>query len=170
MGLFDALLGRRKVAGPAPDRLFALSTAYVDLEAYLNTTTTWSLDTDVDILNTATGQLQATVSVSSANGAGNESGTLVPQAAQALLRWSTGEVVNGRFVRGRTFIPGLNTSSIDGGEVASAVRSGIVTQMTQMISDANSELVVWSRTNGVAVPVTAVSVWDEWAILRGRRY
>ena len=33
MGLFDALLGRRAVKGPAPDRLFALSTAYVDLEA-----------------------------------------------------------------------------------------------------------------------------------------
>jgi hypothetical protein len=33
MGLVDALLGRRKVKGPAPDRLFALSTAYVDLES-----------------------------------------------------------------------------------------------------------------------------------------
>lgn len=33
MGLFDALLGKRSVKGPAPDRLFALSTAYVDLEA-----------------------------------------------------------------------------------------------------------------------------------------
>jgi hypothetical protein len=33
MGFFDALLGRRKVKGPAPDRLFALSTAYVGLEA-----------------------------------------------------------------------------------------------------------------------------------------
>ena len=32
MGLFDALLGRRKVKGKAPDRLFALSTAYVTLE------------------------------------------------------------------------------------------------------------------------------------------
>jgi hypothetical protein len=32
MGLRDALLGRRKVTAPAPDRLFALSTAYVDLE------------------------------------------------------------------------------------------------------------------------------------------
>ncbi len=39
MGLFDALLGRRKVAGPAPDRLFALSTAYVDLETQQNITT-----------------------------------------------------------------------------------------------------------------------------------
>jgi hypothetical protein len=33
MGLFDALLGgRKKLKGPAPDRLFALSTAYVTLE------------------------------------------------------------------------------------------------------------------------------------------
>jgi hypothetical protein len=32
MGLRDALTGRHKVKGPAPDRLFALSTAYVGLE------------------------------------------------------------------------------------------------------------------------------------------
>jgi hypothetical protein len=32
VGFLDALLGKRKVAGPAPDRLFALTTAYVDLE------------------------------------------------------------------------------------------------------------------------------------------
>ena len=33
MGLFDALLGRRKVAGPAKtDRLFAITTAYVTLQ------------------------------------------------------------------------------------------------------------------------------------------
>jgi PspA associated protein B len=32
MGFLDALLGKRKVQGPAPDRLFALTTAYVDLE------------------------------------------------------------------------------------------------------------------------------------------
>jgi hypothetical protein len=34
MGFFDALLGRRKVAGPAKsDRLFAMSTAYVALDS-----------------------------------------------------------------------------------------------------------------------------------------
>jgi PspA associated protein B len=32
MGFLDILTGRRKVAGPAPDRLFALSTAYVTLQ------------------------------------------------------------------------------------------------------------------------------------------
>ena len=36
MGFFDALLGgRRKLSGPAPDRLFAMTTAYVQLETGL---------------------------------------------------------------------------------------------------------------------------------------
>jgi hypothetical protein len=32
MGLFDVLTGRRKLAKPAPDRLFAMTTAYVAME------------------------------------------------------------------------------------------------------------------------------------------
>src|ERR687888_2415246 len=32
MGFLDALLGRRKIKGPAPDRLFAITTAAVTLE------------------------------------------------------------------------------------------------------------------------------------------
>jgi hypothetical protein len=36
LGFFDALLGgKRKLSGPAPDRLFAMSTAYVQLETAL---------------------------------------------------------------------------------------------------------------------------------------
>ena len=39
MGFLDALLGKRKLKGPAPDRLFALSTAYVGLDAQQGITT-----------------------------------------------------------------------------------------------------------------------------------
>jgi hypothetical protein len=39
VGFLDALLGRRKVKGPAPDRLFAVTTAYVDLESQQGITT-----------------------------------------------------------------------------------------------------------------------------------
>jgi PspA associated protein B len=35
MGLLDVLMGRRKLAGPAADRLFAISTAYVTLQTSL---------------------------------------------------------------------------------------------------------------------------------------
>jgi PspA associated protein B len=39
MGFMDALLGRRKLDMPAPDRLFAISTAYVKFETELSITT-----------------------------------------------------------------------------------------------------------------------------------
>jgi hypothetical protein len=38
MGFFDVITGKRKLAGPAPDRLFAMSTAYVTLQAQLDIT------------------------------------------------------------------------------------------------------------------------------------
>jgi len=38
MGFLDVLTGRRKLAAPAPDRLFAMSTAYVTLETSLEIT------------------------------------------------------------------------------------------------------------------------------------
>src|SRR3954468_25045281 len=33
MGFLDALLGKRKIKGPAPDRLFAITTAAIELES-----------------------------------------------------------------------------------------------------------------------------------------
>ncbi|HET9105519.1 MAG TPA: hypothetical protein VFN55_19380 [Solirubrobacteraceae bacterium] len=39
MGLLDVLTGRRKLAQPAPDRLFAITTAYVTLQTGLQITT-----------------------------------------------------------------------------------------------------------------------------------
>jgi hypothetical protein len=36
MGLFDVLTGRHKLAKPAPDRLFAISTAYVTMQTSLS--------------------------------------------------------------------------------------------------------------------------------------
>jgi hypothetical protein len=38
VGFLDVLTGRRKLAAPAPDRLFAMSTAYVTLETSLSIT------------------------------------------------------------------------------------------------------------------------------------
>ena len=40
MGLFDVITGKRKLAKPAPDRLFAISTAYVTMQTSLGLTST----------------------------------------------------------------------------------------------------------------------------------
>jgi hypothetical protein len=39
LGLFDVITGRRKLSQPAPDRLFAMSTAYVTMQTELGLTT-----------------------------------------------------------------------------------------------------------------------------------
>jgi hypothetical protein len=39
MGFLDVLIGKRKLAGPAPDRLFAISTAYVKFQTELDIST-----------------------------------------------------------------------------------------------------------------------------------
>jgi hypothetical protein len=39
MGFLDVLIGKRKLSGPAPDRLFAISTAYVKFETELGVIT-----------------------------------------------------------------------------------------------------------------------------------
>jgi hypothetical protein len=53
MGFLDVLTGRRKVAGPAPDRLFAMSTAYVRLETELEITSRGSAAIVFQPLSTA---------------------------------------------------------------------------------------------------------------------
>jgi hypothetical protein len=75
MGLFDALLGRRKVKGPAPDRLFALTTAYVGLETAQGVTTRGSAAIVFQPL--ATGDFQSIVKDMEevVSGVGGETGT-----------------------------------------------------------------------------------------------
>jgi hypothetical protein len=53
MGLLDVILGRRKLAGPAPDRLFAISTAYVKFETELGITSRGSAAIVFQPLSTA---------------------------------------------------------------------------------------------------------------------
>jgi hypothetical protein len=53
MGFLDVLLGKRKLAGPAPDRLFAMSTAYVTLETSLSITSRGSAAIVFQPLSTA---------------------------------------------------------------------------------------------------------------------
>jgi hypothetical protein len=53
MGFLDALTGRRKLAGPAADRLFAMSTAYVTLESGLSITSSGAAAVVFQPLSTA---------------------------------------------------------------------------------------------------------------------
>jgi hypothetical protein len=77
MGFMDALLGRRKTKASAPDRLFAITTAYVTLEAQHSITTQGAAAIVFQPL--ATGDFQQIVAdvEETVRGTGQETGTNV---------------------------------------------------------------------------------------------
>nr|CRY97468.1 hypothetical protein [uncultured prokaryote] len=111
--------------------------------------------------------------------------SVVSNADQVLIRWSTDEVLDGRFIKGRMFLPNVAGSANAGGEVA-AVPSGNIAGAAQDMAIAVG-LYVWHRPrpakpagpggvppattarDGAAVDVVTATVWREFAVLRGRR-
>lgn len=77
MGLLDVLAGRRKLSKPAPDRLFALSTAYVTFETALSIRTRGVAGIVFQALATADFEQLARDMVEVVEGTSSDSGTTV---------------------------------------------------------------------------------------------
>lgn len=134
---------------------------------------TWVVETSGRELDSATGALTgAWVEPTNQSGAGALAGNTVPDVAQVLLRWSTGQVVNGRFLKGRTYLPGLASASILEGNILPATVTTIQTAVNAFIAAAHG-FGVWHRPVGGAggdhVVANGGSVWTEFAVLRQRR-
>ncbi|MDQ3850747.1 MAG: hypothetical protein M3296_09075 [Actinomycetota bacterium] len=89
MGFLDALLGgRKKLKGPAPDRLFALSTAYVTLQTAHGITTRGVAGIVFQPLATADFEAIATEMEEVLRGTGAETGTTIETADDSYgYRW-----------------------------------------------------------------------------------
>jgi hypothetical protein len=77
MGLFDILAGRRRLAKPAPDRLFAMSTAYVTFQTELSIASRGVAGIVFQALATADFEQIATDMVEVVEGTSSDSGTTV---------------------------------------------------------------------------------------------
>ena len=149
---------------------------------WLTLTTNW-LDDDVSFtvkgevnrFAAANGELQQIFSHSdrpTRTGAGG--GNSTPRIAQALLRWRTDDIVNGRLVKGRNFIPGIpSTGLTDTGLLQPVIHAGIADAGQQIIDDSGALVVVWHRpvngAGGSEHRVTGASCWEQFAMLHGRR-
>lgn len=96
----------------------------------------------------------------------------VSDATQVLMQWRTGVVRAGREVRGRTFVPGLQTPALSGGNLDNNTRSMFVGAQANLL-DPGLGFGVWSRPKegapGAHIQVAGGSVWNELAVLRRRR-
>lgn len=151
----------------------ALGTFWGAVDGALDNSVQWSVRGEGIEIDDATGTLVdswAEASAKTGQGAGNDNP--VPDAAQVLVRWRTSSVVNGRFLVGRQFIPGLGAlNSTDGNVGGTSIT--IVQNAANALIASGTGLVVWHRPGpsgtGSSTAVSTASVWSELAVLRKRR-
>lgn len=96
-------------------------------------------------------------------------GDMLPRAAQLQVTLKTGVYAGGREIKGKMYLPGFLSAYSDiSGRVDDALRAAYVAVFDTLLS-AGPDLVVWSRKNGVAYPVSAGAPNSEFAVLRSRR-
>jgi hypothetical protein len=107
VGFLDVLTGRRKLAGPAPDRLFAMSTAYVTLQTALSIESRGAAAIVFQPLSTADFQSIVAEMEEIVRATASDSGTTVSSSDDAYgFRWL---VLRGRELDG--LVVGINAVS-----------------------------------------------------------
>jgi hypothetical protein len=126
---------------------------------------------ETEIIDPATGQITGTTSAADVAVPMSGSGDMLPLTTQALIRWRTGVFVNGREIRGRTFIPGLEEPANAAGRPLGTLPATVQPRINDFLtaSAGGGGLVVYSPTNGQAAFVNSGSMWNQWAVLRSRR-
>jgi hypothetical protein len=91
---------------------------------------------------------------------------------QGLHRWNTGVFVNGRLLRGRTFLPTPPEADNDADGTPSSTYISAWPASAAAADSAHplARHVVWSRTHGIKSPVLGSgSVPNQWSYLKTRR-
>jgi hypothetical protein len=151
----------------------ALAACLGNVDGVLDNSTSWTIRTAGREVNDATGVLTGVWSDgTSYTGTGARTVEPLADASQLLIQWRTDHIVEGRFLQGRTYIPGLSTEYVTSGNVSpdTVTALGVV---VQDLVDAAVQLCVWHRPQedslGVAWAVDTATVWNELAVLRRRR-
>lgn len=148
----------------------AVAAFWTGLAGQIDNDLDWNIEGDVAVINDATGQLTGVDTISGGNsGGGTDSGQACPPATQGLMRILTSTVVAGRVLRGRFFIPGVTENNSNEGVPSGDYLSAAASAFTAMMDSPSSELRVYSPTHNTSAPVTAGSLWNQWAVLRSRR-
>lgn len=142
-------------------------------DAFMDNAYSWSVRQSGRVLNDVTGGLvDEWADAGTLTGTGASVGQATADSTQALFRWGTGAVVGGRFLKGRTFLPGLESNSFTDGNLSSTVQAGLNSAAIGM-AGSGVGFCIWHRpktgSGGTTRLVNSGSVWAEAAVLRRRR-
>lgn len=129
----------------------------------------WDFDGVLDVVESTTGELQGVVNAPADSGTGTLAGDILPPATQGLIQWRTGFYVAGREIRGKTFVPAMTEAAATLGQMGSTTQSQLNNAAAALQSTPSANLAIWSRTHNAIAPVSASSVWNQFAVLRSRR-
>lgn len=157
------------VAGTAQDALDATVAFWTAVDNLFANDLTWTVDGQVEEVESATGNITDITAGTGGTGSGADATSYLPQINQMLVRLRTGVFFNGREVRGRIFIPGATEAASADGILDSAWVTTMNSALATLVGDADSALMVYSPTHASGAPVTAATVWTQFASLRSRR-
>jgi len=159
--------------GTAQQAATAAGTFWGAVDALIRDDVTWTTGTEVEELNDSTGALETVNAITAVTGTGGDTTTDMATVLQGLVSWRTGTIVNGRELRGRTFIPGLTQNVNTAGLLSTAAQTAWTTAANALIADANSVYVIWHRpvngSGGQMAPVVTCSVTRKFSVMRSRR-
>lgn len=158
-------------AGEAAAAADAHEAFYNQLVNFLTAGLSILVQSEVEQVDPATGQIVAVYPATTATAVCAGAGEMLPWATQGLIRLRTGQFANGREIRGRVFVPGWLESSSTAGKPISAVLNAQNTAINAALTagSAAGNLGVYSPTHRQFAQVTSTSSWSEWAVLRSRR-
>lgn len=158
-----------EAAGTAADASAAVEQFWTETVSRRISALTATGDAAVDHI-APDGNLTGSTPVSPWNVASAGVGGLAARATQGLLRLGTGQIVNGRRLEGKLFLPAVPQGSLaPSGQPTSAYQEAYETAAGLLVDAPSVSWVVWSRAGQVFHPVTSASLWAEFAVLRSRR-
>jgi len=166
------------VVGDCNAAAAAVTAFYANLVAYYPSGWTAQVQPVVQIFEASTGALlreQAITPVSVVSGSG--SGSWGPTATGAVAVWHTSAVINGRLLKGRTFLNPLIASSYNSsGRLSGTVQTGIQSSGAVLAALSTPIMAVWHRpfpnaaaANGAVGHMSGCTVPDAESMLRSRR-
>lgn len=151
---------------------------FEDIKAYFPPVVTVTSQSDAEVIEETTGQLQSVFTVTPSSGhTGPASSNPYSAASGAVVTWRTAGVRNGRRVHGRTFLVPLNQAAYAAdGTLSTLGLSALNAAATTLASAAGApDLGIWARptapaaTDGEWFAVNSFSIPDMAAVLRSRR-
>lgn len=156
-------------AGSAAQAHAAVVAFYTALKVRMSSTVQMTVEGDVALIDTASGLITGVTAVPAVNLVGASGGSPAALATQGLIRFTTGAYIGGRQIRGRLFVWGITQADESNGGVNPAAVLAWEAAGNTLLSDANADLVVYSKKNGTQATAVAVSAWSSFAVLRSRR-